>query len=72
MIIELYVDAQDLVNSQSLVIIDEQGKQWDVEEALNKSSSSSAGASSQSSRPEVIIEKWIVQLGQSPRETPRT
>lgn len=71
MIIELYVDAQDLVNSQSLVIIDEQGKQWDVEEALNKSSSSSAGASSQSSRPEVIIEKWIVQLGQSPRETPQ-
>ena len=71
MLVELYIDTQDLTNTQSLVILDEQGRQWDVEEALNKSSSSSAGGSSQSSRPEVIIERWAVQLGQSPREIPQ-
>ena len=71
MIIELYIDAQELTNSQSLVIIDDQGKRWDVEEALNKSSSSSAGGSSQTSRPEVVIERWVVQLGQSPENIPQ-
>ena len=71
MIVELFIDTQDLTNNQSLVIIDEQGRQWDVEEALNKSSSSSAGGSSQSSRPEVVIERWTVQLGQSPRDIPQ-
>ncbi|KAF6230797.1 hypothetical protein HO173_010913 [Letharia columbiana] len=71
MIIELYIDAQDLTNHQSLVIIDEQGRRWDVEEALNKSPSSSAGASVQSSRPEVVIERWVIQLGQSSGDIPQ-
>ena len=71
MIVELYIDAQDLTNTQSLVIIDEQGRRWDAEEALNKSPSTSAGGSSQSSRPEVVIERWVVQLGQSPGEIPQ-
>lgn len=71
MIVELYVDVQDLTNSQNLVIIDEQGRRWDVEEALNKSPSSSAGGSGQSSRPEVVVERWVVQLGQSPGDIPQ-
>ena len=71
MIVELYVDAQDLTNNQSLVIMDEQGRRWDVEEALNKSSSSSVGGSSQPSRTEVVIERWAVQLGQSPGHIPQ-
>ena len=71
MIVELYIDAQDLTNNQSLVILDEQGRQCDVEEAMNKSSTSSAGGSSQSSRSEVVIEKWVVQLGQPPRDIPQ-
>lgn len=71
MIVELYIDAQDLTNNQSLVIIDGQGRRWDVEEALNKSPSSSAGPSGQPSRPEVVVEKWVVQLGQSPGEIPQ-
>ncbi len=71
MIVELYIDAQDLTNNQSLVILDEQGRRWDVEEALNKSPSSSAGGSGQSSRPEVVVERWVVQLGQSPGDIPQ-
>lgn len=71
MIVELYIDAQDLTNHQSLVIIDEQGKRWDVEEAFNKSTSSSAGGSGQSSRAEVVIERWVVKLGESPGDIPQ-
>lgn len=71
MIVEIYIDAEDLANNQSLVIIDEQGRRWDVEEALNKSPSLSAGGSGQPSRPEVIIERWVVQLGQSPGDIPQ-
>lgn len=65
MIVELYIDTQDLTNNQSLVIIDDQGRRWDVEEALNKSSSSSGGAKGQPLRPEVIVERWTVRLGES-------
>ena len=71
MIIELYIDTQDLTNSQSLVIIDSQGRQWDVEEALNKSSTSSAGGSGRSSRPEVVIERWVVELGRPSGDNPQ-
>lgn len=71
MIIELYISAQDLTNNQSLVIIDEQGRRWDVEEALNKSPGSSAGGSGQSSRAKVVIERWVVQLGQCPGDIPQ-
>lgn len=62
---------QDLTNSQNLVIIDEQGRRCDVEEALNKSPTSSSGASGQSSRPEIVVERWVVQLGQSPGDIPQ-
>ncbi len=71
MIIETFIDAEDLTNNQSLVIIDEQGKRWDVEEALNKSPSASTGGNSPSSRPEVILERWVVRLGESPGELPQ-
>lgn len=71
MIVELYVDTQDLTNSQNLVIIDEQGRRWDVEDALNKSPTSSAGGSGQSSQPEVVVERWVVQIGQSPGDIPQ-
>lgn len=70
MIIETFIDAQDLTNNQSLVIIDEQGRRWDVEEALNKSPSSSPGGKGQMTRPEVIVERWVVQLGEASEAVP--
>ncbi|KAK5995065.1 Autophagy-related protein 13 [Cladobotryum mycophilum] len=64
MIIEVYLDASSLKESQSLVIIDEDGKRWDVMGQLNVSQSSngsdSPGASSKSA--EVILERWRVEL----------
>ena len=70
MVIETFIDTQDLTNNQSLVTIDEQGRRWDVEEALNKSFSSSGEAMEKSARPEIIVERWVVSLGDSREELP--
>ncbi len=71
MVIETYIDTEELTNNQSLVIIDEQGKRCDVEEALNSSPSSSAGGGSQAADTEIILERWQIQLGEPPVEFPR-
>lgn len=70
MVIETVIDTRDLTNTQSLVVFDEDGKRWDVEEALSLSSYSEDGKS-QPSSVEVVVERWIVQLGEPPRELPR-
>jgi len=71
MIIETFIDTQELTNNQSLVAIDEDGRRWDVEEALDVSPSSSTGGNGQRARPEVILERWVVQLGEPQSELPR-
>lgn len=65
LVIEIYLDTSSLKESQSLVILDEEGKRWDVMEQLN-SSESSAGASfhtvPSSKNSEVVLERWRVEL----------
>ncbi|RGP67834.1 hypothetical protein FSPOR_5669 [Fusarium sporotrichioides] len=65
MVIEVYLDASRLKDSQSLVIVDENGKRWDVMEQLNSygSSTDSSGASRRNN--EVVIERWQVELKHS-------
>ncbi|KAK3316434.1 autophagy-related protein 13-domain-containing protein [Apodospora peruviana] len=46
MIIETYIDASRLSTSQSLVVVDDYGKRWDVLEALNNNPLSSDSSSS--------------------------
>ncbi|KAL7799194.1 autophagy-related protein 13 domain-containing protein [Trichoderma ceciliae] len=64
MIIEVYLDASTLKESQSLVVIDEEGKRWDVMEQLAASTSSSGSDSLTTVRrpSEVILERWRVEL----------
>ncbi|KAK3384575.1 autophagy-related protein 13-domain-containing protein [Lasiosphaeria ovina] len=68
MIIETYLDASRLSNNQSLVVVDEYGKRWDVLEALNSSESSSDDGSKRKPRQqqkrntEIILERWRVEL----------
>ncbi|KAF4339407.1 Autophagy-related 13 [Fusarium beomiforme] len=63
MVIEVYLDTSRLKDSQSLVIVDETGKRWDVMEQLNSSASSTDSSSGASRRNnEVIIERWRVEL----------
>ncbi|KAI9783637.1 MAG: autophagy protein 13 [Peltula sp. TS41687] len=71
MIIETYLDMAALTRSQSLVLVDDQGKRWNVDEALNSSLSSSLGKSSvHARRTRVVLERWTVQLNQAPNEQP--
>ena len=68
MIIETYIDIRDLSNKQSLIVIDEQGRHWDVEEGLNRSTASPSGSDFHSAGHEVIVERWVVRLGEIPGE----
>ncbi|KAL2069878.1 hypothetical protein VTL71DRAFT_14557 [Oculimacula yallundae] len=61
LIIETFIDTSNLTSSQSLVIVDDQGKRWDVVEALNRSSGSREHS-------EVILERWKIELKDSPGE----
>ncbi|PHH66568.1 hypothetical protein CDD81_7043 [Ophiocordyceps australis] len=68
MIIEVYLDTSRLKDSQSLVIIDDEGKRWDVMEQLSASPSSSGSCSSPGSvakNTEVILERWRIELKQA-------
>ncbi|KAL8715775.1 MAG: hypothetical protein Q9220_000442 [cf. Caloplaca sp. 1 TL-2023] len=68
MIIEIYIDTEELTNSQSLTILDDHGKRWDVEEALASSSGSSGGNPRGQVTPEVVLERWQIQLGDPSKE----
>lgn len=66
MIIETYIDIEELENNQSLVILDDLGKRWDVLEALSASRDPLVRA-----RPhEVILERWRIELGPSSSPPP--
>ena len=69
MVIETYFDTADLTNNQSLVVVDELGRRWDVEEALNTSGMSSSN-DSRREPSEVIIERWQVKLHEPLVEIP--
>ncbi|KAL2127435.1 hypothetical protein VTI74DRAFT_9627 [Chaetomium olivicolor] len=65
MIIETYIDASGLSSSQSLVLLDENGKRWDVMEALNYSETSDDSPRKrhpQKRKAEVVLERWRVEL----------
>ncbi len=69
MVLETYLDTSELTSSQSLVIVDDQGKRWDVLEALNNSSGSSDGGMRPRKRNrEVILERWRIELRDAPAE----
>ncbi|KAF2494526.1 autophagy-related protein 13 [Lophium mytilinum] len=62
--IEVYLDLKDLTNSQTLVIIDENGKRWDVAEALNPPAESTARPPSRMGMStQVVLERWRVEIG---------
>lgn len=69
LVIETYLDASRLKGGQSLVILDENGKRWDVVEALNssdQSSDSSSGRQGKSPVTRLVLERWRVELKGAP------
>jgi autophagy-related protein 13 len=67
LIIEIYIDTSSLTSSQSLVIVDDQGKRWDVLDALNRSTGSNDGGT-RKRKSEVILERWKFELKDNPGE----
>ncbi|CAZ83349.1 unnamed protein product [Tuber melanosporum] len=70
LIIETYLDTRDLTANQSLVILDADGKKWNVDEATD-AAAARAGLNAEPrrsvrggpARHEVILERWTVELG---------
>lgn len=67
--IETYLDTKGLTNNQSLVILDENGKRWDVRETLTAFQSARAKPY-QSDNDEIILERWRIELGGSSSRPP--
>lgn len=65
---ETYLDTSSLTSNQSLVIVDDNGKRWDVLEALNNTNGSNDG-SSRKRNTEVILERWRIELKDTSGET---
>ncbi|KAK4162853.1 autophagy-related protein 13-domain-containing protein [Cladorrhinum sp. PSN259] len=65
LIIETYIDASNLSNGQSMVVVDDNGKRWDVLEALNLEDAeddSPRRRQPQARNTEVVLERWRFQL----------
>lgn len=65
MIIETYLDASRTPPGQSLVVVDDNDRRWDVVEALNSSDES---PTLRKRNTEVILERWRFELDSIPTE----
>jgi autophagy-related protein 13 len=70
LIIETYIDAEELTSNQMLVILDEKGKRHQVFEHLAAAVHSSNSRRHSKLRNEVVLERWRIELGAAPREFP--
>lgn len=65
MFIEVYLDTSSLKESQSLVVVDDDGKRWDVMAQLNAAQSPTESTSAATATPratDVVLERWRVEL----------
>lgn len=70
LVIEVFLSTESLHQGQRLVIVDEDGKRWDV---MNTLSSARSGSRAQRRMPdtnEVVLERWTIQLGESTSPIP--
>lgn len=70
LIIETYLDTRSLTNNQSLVILDENGKRWDVLESLAISREAHPSRAPQTGSDDIILERWKVELGDTTNRLP--
>lgn len=69
LVIETYLDTKSLTNNQTLVILDENGKRWDVRESLAALRSARA-TPYQSEDDKIVLERWRIELGKSSSRLP--
>lgn len=63
LVVEIFLSTESLQQGQRLVIVDEDGKRWDVMNTL--SSAHSGGSRQKTEVNEVIVERWTIELGDS-------
>lgn len=69
MYIEVYLDTSALSRNQSLVIVDESGRQHDATEALSELNNSRPSHSQREREPvQIILERWSVTLKDAPMD----
>ncbi|KAF2116272.1 autophagy-related protein 13 [Lophiotrema nucula] len=62
--IEVFLDVKGLGHKQSLVIHDDQGKRWDVSEAMNVPvESTSRPPSRMGKATQLVLERWTIHVG---------
>lgn len=64
------MDGTGLTNNQSLVILDENGKRWDVLESLAALRATRPSKPYQSDSDAIILERWRIELGESSGRPP--
>jgi autophagy-related protein 13 len=63
LIIETYLDTNDLTPTQALVILDGENKRWNVTEALqNAAARAGLNAGGNGTRHQIVLERWKVEL----------
>ncbi|KAJ5387663.1 Autophagy-related protein 13 [Penicillium cosmopolitanum] len=69
LLIEVYLDTKGLTNNQSLVVLDDNGKRWDVRDSLAALRTQTSNVQ-QSKSDEIILERWKIELGESTARPP--
>ncbi|OAP62007.1 hypothetical protein AYL99_04210 [Fonsecaea erecta] len=65
LVIEVFLSTESLQQGQRLVIVDEDGKRWDVMNTLMSARSASRGSLRRMGDiDEVILERWTIELGE--------
>jgi autophagy-related protein 13 len=71
LIIEIFLSTESLHQSQRLVIVDEDGKRWDVMNTLSSAQSTSRTSQRRPTEStEVLLERWTIELGDSTTPIP--
>lgn len=66
LVIEVYVDTSHLTHNQSLVIVDDVGRRWDVADSMTAESSSRTNRAG-GRYYEVMLERWTIGMGEMGR-----
>ena len=70
LVIEVFLTTDQLHQGQRLVMLDDDGKRWDVQNALSSSYSNGNGKRRATDSDEVILERWTIELGDHPGPLP--
>ncbi|RMZ77228.1 hypothetical protein DV738_g4474, partial [Chaetothyriales sp. CBS 135597] len=73
LVIEVFLATDPLQQGQRLVMVDDDGKRWDVMNALASSSPDSGNAAGRrraSDSSELMLERWTIELGPGPASLP--